>query len=185
MGHDFYRENLLETTRLIIKANPMASESELKELFWQTIENDKRAYRLLADNWWGPNYRFLKAEMDARKPDDKVAEPPSTEKKQRNRRKAAEKVGLKLLELVMPNNKSLGDNTGAELAIETGWMGIAARIGDPNKIRREVTTEEHLQKLRNEEVAMAAMPDSGTTGEGPHAPPPARPAADQTYGMSS
>jgi hypothetical protein len=136
--------SLLET---IITKNPKASEEKIHDLFWHEIEDDKQLLQACVEYWLDNNYRSLIADkqpvairMHTRpnKAPDRAASDVSQKIQQRITREAR----AMLLELLMPNNKKLGDCTGAECITFASWMALLAKKVPASKTVASVLSED-------------------------------------------
>jgi hypothetical protein len=129
----------------LIDKNPDASEDEVLQLQWDTVtrgvafkkpENESM-FRTIFEYWFTNNYRSLVTERAPRKPraasqpavQGQAAEQHVDRLRQSLTKKVEEKAQLLLLDLIMPNGKSLRENTKEDCANTSGWMAkLAARL---------------------------------------------------------
>lgn len=174
MRHDTY-ESMHEILRKIILENPEASEADAKERMWNSLQDDPdRYFRLLYDNWFNANWYKYEPEVK-----EIITERPgqtpivgrsitvvrkiqrhSQERKEKRKIVAkkilAEKSGIILMNLPMPNGKLLRDCTGAECIRFGGWMADVGKALKPNQKVGARLTETDLHNLYGRNRGRAA-----------------------------
>ena len=129
----------------IITDLPSESEETWRELFWEKVENDTDQIRAIVEYWLDNNIRSLVQSerpqpIQPKKDDVNIA-------KDKMQRRVNLEARLQVLELVMPNNKVLGDCTGAECKKFGGWFTKLADRVPRNKTVSSVLTEAQAYKL--------------------------------------
>jgi hypothetical protein len=142
---------LLKTT---ILANKNASNTELRELYWKEVEDDKNHLRAIVESFLDNNMRSMMMPVPAARSPAKSSNGASvakTEAVAKIKQKLQERVNyeakIALLELVMPNNKVLGDCTGPECKKFGGWFANLAKRVPRNKTVAQTLSEEQVRKL--------------------------------------
>jgi hypothetical protein len=144
--------SLLET---MIAKNPKAEEEKIHELFWHEIEDDKPLLRACVEYWLDNNYRSLIAEK--RKPTTIASSTTKTastvtaratkEVSQKIEQRIVSEARTMLLDLRMPNDKKLGDCTGAECRSFGGWMALIGKKVPATKLVSKVLSNDDAWQL--------------------------------------
>jgi hypothetical protein len=143
---------LLKTT---IVANKTASNAELRELFWKEVEDDKNYLRSIVESFLDNNMRSMMLptpapRSPAKKPNGAALKSNGAavaKIKQKLQERVNYEAKIALLELVMPNNKVLGDCTGPECKKFGGWFANLAKRVPRNKTVAQTLSEEQVRKL--------------------------------------
>lgn len=135
-----------ELLRNLIEENPKAPEQKLLSLFADTVRDDPEMIDAVLEYWFANNYRCLTFRSDA------------VERLNSAKRLAASVTSIAvaaktratrmvLLDMVMPNGKSLRDCTGADCAKVSGWQAKIAKLVKPSQKVGEVLSEAQVRKL--------------------------------------
>jgi len=140
-------DNPRDTLRNIIEGNPRAGKDELFELFKDVVLKTRNhaMFETIIEYWFANNLTSLlqgNAELKKQFSGPNVAK---IKDKIRERIKIAS--GFVLLDMIMPNNKRLGDCTGAECAAVGGWLSIVAARMSPSQIVGKVFDEKDIHEM--------------------------------------
>ena len=142
--------NPRELLRRIIDNSPTDDDADWRDMFWSEIENDKDMLRAIADYWLDNNIRSLTTPTTAKTTDKMLAAEAVSVAKTNVTQRVAEHIKIALLALVMPNEKLLGDCTGAECRQFGGWFVKIGKSVPAKATVREHLSETKLQKLWRE-----------------------------------
>lgn len=128
----------------LVEDNPGADRKELFEKFARSLNKKSKDYRRAIEWYFFVNmYEYLTGSRHRQRDPVQLAEV-----RQANRN-AIEQIKAKIvmLDLVMPNGKTIRDCTGHEMAsFGTRFKKVAARVGKVNSVG-SVLSEDELQKL--------------------------------------
>jgi hypothetical protein len=123
----FERDNPRELLRRIVGAHPKADEEELFELFKTGVENGDADYlNVILKYWFTNNYNSLLK---------RARHASSAERRAQTDAIKSQIIG-RLLDLVMPNGKTLSQCTGADCRRLGGAFSNARRQGPAAQDRR-------------------------------------------------
>jgi hypothetical protein len=135
----------------LIRDNPKATEEQIHSLFWQEIEDDGDTLRACVEYWLDNNYASIlrfKSQPLGSAPSAALA---GTKEREQVRQKIEHRIkheaSLVLLDLIMPNDKPLGDCTGNECLQFGRWFANLAKQVPPTKIVRDVLSEREASRL--------------------------------------
>jgi hypothetical protein len=124
----------------MIDSNPGVAEETLQEKFAARVENEPDYLAPIIEYWFANNYRSL------------VHSQPQVRVGRREARKAQDDVvkqtiiaraPIVLLDLAMPNGKSLRDCTGKDCAKAGGWLAkLAAKVKPAQKVGDALSEKE-------------------------------------------
>lgn len=140
------RANPRAVLEALYRKHPDASEEELAAKFWDEIRSDDDVLKVIALDYWFPNnYRSMIV-------------PPASPPRTRMRVAAAavqkqveagiqKQARLLLMDLLMPNGKTLSECTGRDCQRFGGWLKkISTRVKPRQKVG-DVLTETDLQSM--------------------------------------
>jgi hypothetical protein len=162
------KPSLRELLRSLIEQNRKASKDAVFKLFKGALEDDVDDVRMPADSyfvvtakyWFTHNYDSIRREREP------LAVRQQRQKERDERRRERVTVGtarhvetvnqqarVMLLEMVMPNGKTLGKCTGAECVEYGSWLGkwlgeVGKKVG-PKRLVGDVMSEKQLLKMKS------------------------------------
>jgi hypothetical protein len=134
----------------VIRDNPGAGEKNHQKMFMDEIRDDHDQLMATAAYYFDLNYKYLTrpprtraSNAEARERRKKTVASATSHIKQRIKDEAK----LLLMDLLMPNNKPLGDCTGADCKRFDGWLAKLAAVVPAKKTVRETLSEDELHRL--------------------------------------
>lgn len=141
----WYDKTPRNALRDLVAKHPRATEAEISMMMNNILKHDDEMQRIVNEYWFQNNWLALRREKGKKRSKaDKAARVALVKQQMRSR----------LMELVMPNGKALGDCTHNDLVTSATWQRKLARKLKPNQTVRHVYTEDQLQ-----EVYAASMKD--------------------------
>ena len=126
----------------IIADNPHLDEQQWRELLWDQVKDDTTLLYAIVEYWLDNNVRSITDERTAKK----KARVNQTTVKQTLVGKLRDEA-LKLLDLVMPNGKTLRQCTGQDCRRFGGWATRIAKHVPAKKMVGDVLSEAQVSKL--------------------------------------
>jgi hypothetical protein len=140
------REVLLRT------AKRYEDEEETRHRVWSIVSKEPTMMRTIYEYWFANNYKSLGTPRHGRRPAADIAKATAAVRS-RIEAHIEREVRVRLLDLLMPNGKTLGASTREELAALGGWaMRIADRLQPGQTVEQAGLTEDDLRKLYSEPV---------------------------------
>ena len=137
--------NPRELLRRIIDGKPKADEAKWRESFWKEIEDDKDYLQAIVEYWLDNNLRSLSDPKLARRTHGLQKQAISSVKAT-----VAQRIRTTLLELKMPNGKTLGNCTGMECAKFGGWLTEVGNVVPASTKVADHLSEDEVRKLWHE-----------------------------------
>jgi len=126
--------NPRELLQRIVRNHPLDDEKIWREMFWSEIEDNKQYLQAVCEYWLDNNIRSISGEQTY----SRGQASPTVKTKLQDRA---------LLDLMMPNNKVLGQCTGAECKSFGGWFQQLAKAVLATKKVAETLSEAQVRKL--------------------------------------
>lgn len=161
----FNKANPRDILIKIVNENPNISEDEALQELWNQIHNKPTILRTVVEYWFANNWRSIDithsrniVPRTASAPRANVQRTDTDIKLPTNKQITSfvqQKIKLKataiLMQMILPNGKSLGETTGAELkeiapAIGNWLCALTIKVPEDKKVS-EVLTEEELKSL--------------------------------------
>lgn len=140
-------DNPRDILRTIIKDNAQAGRETLLELFTKAVfDNGNRGLLETIIEYWFTNNLSSLLRSDSRLK-AQFSNPDVSKIKQRIRERIQIAAGVVLMDMMMPNNKRLGDCSGAECAAVGGWLSVVAGRMSPSQIVKQVFSEEDMRAM--------------------------------------
>jgi hypothetical protein len=144
------KANPRELIMRIMRENPSADETTLRELFWREVRNDEDYQRVLSEYFLDHVFKSLH-DSESRKRSSKQAKEAARERahsvKRQLKARVQEEAKLILLDLLMPNGKTLRNCTGADCECFGGWFTRLAKHVPAKKLVGDVLNERDVRKL--------------------------------------
>ena len=162
MGHQQYRDSLLERLRRWCVAHPDATISDARRDLRTSISEED--VDLLFDNWLNANFDRIEVKTISenshtavirplRKGNDRNAEAESEQRRTRDsiasritgavKSNLFEEFSARILETVLPNGVRLCDAKGSDMRHAGGWFNeLAKRVGATEKVSKHFTTKQ-------------------------------------------
>ena len=133
----------------LIRDNPSVDEEKIHGLFWEEIEDDQDTLRACVEYWLDNNYASILRPKSrlvglAAVPAQNSAREQA---KQQIEHRIKHEARLVLLDLVMPNDKRLGDCTGNECRQFGQWFAVLAEKVPSAEIVRNVLSEKEIFRV--------------------------------------
>lgn len=141
------QDNPRDTLKTIIEEHPKADREKLLEIFTQTVfdRNQRGLLETIIEYWFANNLSsLLHSDSKLRA---EFARPQISKIKDKIRERIKIAAGVVLMDLVMPNQKRLGDCSGAECAAVGGWLSVVAARMSPSQIVGKVFSEEEMRAM--------------------------------------
>lgn len=163
MGHQQYRDSLLERLRRWCVANPGATIADSRRELRSTLSEDD--IDLLFDNWLNANFDRIEVKTISEGSHTAVIRPhrkggfernAEAEAQQRRTRDSIasrisdgvksnlfEEFSARIWETILPNGVCLRDAKGADMKHAGGWFSeLAKRVGATEKVSKHFTTKQ-------------------------------------------
>ena len=139
--------SLLKT---MMEKTPKADAAVIYRMFWDEIEDDKELLRNIVGYWLDHNYQSLRQASEPAPPPHMVEterQNAQTVVRERLHQRIRYETRIVLLDLIMPNDKRLGDCTGAECGRFGGWLFQLSKKVPANKTVSNILSEDEVYKL--------------------------------------
>jgi hypothetical protein len=122
-----------------------ASEIEIFDLFWEEIQEERPALKSMARYWCRNTFLALQPRRSVTS--SVAVASASTRVVEGLKERVRYEAGIVLMELLMPNNKILGDCQRGDLLKIGGWVSALAEKMPTKKKVFEVFSEQDLHQL--------------------------------------
>jgi hypothetical protein len=162
MGHQQYRDSLLERLRRWCVANPGSTISDARRELRASLSDDD--IDLLFDNWLNANFDRIEVKTISenshtavirplRKGGERSAEAEAAQRRTRDsiasrmasgvKSNLFEEFSARIWETILPNGVRLLDAKGADMKHAGGWFSeLAKRVGATEKVSKHFTTQQ-------------------------------------------
>lgn len=143
--------NPRELLKRVIDDNPGADRPALFALFKEALQDDDEYIAAIVEYWFANNYNSIIHTPLSRPTNAATYERTVADIKEQLGKKIKESAAIALLDMVMPNGKTLADCTGGECMTLRrnigGWLLRVARRVKTDETVGSTLTEEQLQAL--------------------------------------
>jgi hypothetical protein len=147
------KANPRELIMRIMKENPSADEITLRKLFWREVKNDEDHQRALSEYFLDHVFKSLHDSESRKRSSEQAKEAASAARerahnvKRQLKARVQEEAKLILLDLLMPNGKTLRNCTGADCESFGGWFARLAKHVPAKELVGDVLNERDVRKL--------------------------------------
>lgn len=148
------KANPRDILRRLIEQNPGHDEVALERLCWQTIKDDPESPDLMKtifSYWFANNWRSLVDERytPAQRQEKRQAKAKAAVAREVVVTKVATKMVERIMDMAMPNGKSMSECTFGYVGKLGGGFTRIAKLGKPNQIVGKVLDEAKIRKAFN------------------------------------
>jgi hypothetical protein len=154
----------------LIEHNPSMSEGDLEETMWHEVREKPTVMRAIFEYWFANNLRSIQPEVPldidlSSTEERKETKPLPSEEEIKKQEEITQELNIRteemlkkaihkkaqilLLEMVLPNGKTVGDTTGQELreiaSTMSNWLITIIPMVPADKKVREVLSEDQLK----------------------------------------
>jgi hypothetical protein len=131
----------------LIAANPGVDNVTLFKLFWNEIEDDKDHLRSIAQYWFDLALLALQRKPHRTKPRAQEQREHVETVKEGIKQRIEHEAKVVLLQLLMPNGKTLGECSGQDCRRFGGWFTILARKVPAGKLVADTLSEKQVYQI--------------------------------------
>lgn len=145
------KANPRDVLRRLIEENPGHDEVALEKLCWSTIKDDPDSpdlLRTIFSYWFANNWRSLVDERYTPAQRQEMAQEKAA-KREVVVAKVAAKMVERIMDMAMPNGKSMSECTFGYVGKLGGGFTRIAKLGKPNQIIGKVLDETKIKKAFN------------------------------------
>jgi hypothetical protein len=136
--------NPRELLKRMIESSPRASQQTIQDKFEAAVEGDPDYLAPIIEYWFANNYRSL---VHNRPEVVKVTREVRTAQVEAVKQTIIARAPIVLLDLAMPNGKSLRDCTGKDCAKAGGWLAKLAEKVKPSQKVGDALSEKDVRAL--------------------------------------